>query len=258
MKAKSLLCALLFCLFPLLSGCKDQSLLTGLNQRQTTQVQAVLQKHHITTTQVAQGKGLFDLTVKKEDFAIAVQILEQYQLPTNARIEVTQIFPSDALVSSPQAEKARLISALEQRLEQSLLTINHIIDARVHISYPLSSSERVISAPHASALIFYEENTLDGDQLSEDIRAFINNAFSDMSINNITVLLYSRNINKLTKPNLLIPNENDSIFFQYGWLISLISISIVISIAVLGLIKHRRKKMALQEEKQKHAHTSAI
>ncbi|MBI6528194.1 type III secretion inner membrane ring lipoprotein SctJ [Proteus vulgaris] len=257
MRAKSLLCALLFCLFPLLSGCKDQSLLTGLNQRQTTQVQAVLQKHHITTTQIALGKGLFDITVKKEDFAIAVQILEQYQLPTNARIEVTQIFPSDALVSSPQAEKARLISALEQRLEQSLITIDHIIDARVHISYPLSLSERGISAPHASALIFYEENTLDGDQLSEDVRAFINNAFSDMSINNITVLLYSRNINKLTKPNIVIPDEDHSIFFQYGWLIALVSISIII-IAVLVLIKYRREKTILREEKQNHAHSSAI
>lgn len=138
MKMRYLFLALLCCLFPLLSGCKDQSLLTNLDQRQATEIQAVLQKHQITSTRKALGKGLFDVSVKKEDMGIAIQILEEYQLPTLSRIEVTQLFPSDALVSSPQAEKARLISAIEQRLEQSLLTIDHVIDARVHVSYPIS------------------------------------------------------------------------------------------------------------------------
>ena len=191
-----LLLALLCFLLPLLSGCKDQSLLTNLDQRQATEIQAVLQKHQITSTRKALGKGLFDISVKKEDMGIAIQILEEYQLPTLSRIEVTQLFPSDALVSSPQAEKARLISAIEQRLEQSLLTIDHIIDARVHVSYPISPTERIIPTPHASALVFYEEGMLDNDQLGEDVKAFIHNSFNDMDENNITVLLYPRNINK--------------------------------------------------------------
>lgn len=42
MKMRYLLLALLCCLFPLLSGCKDQSLLTNLDQRQATEIQAVL------------------------------------------------------------------------------------------------------------------------------------------------------------------------------------------------------------------------
>ena len=83
------------------------------------------------------------------------------------------------MVSSPQAEKARLISAIEQRLEQSLLTIETIIDARVHISYPISPSERIIPPPHASVLIFYEDSVIDAEQLGEDVRAFIHNIFSN-------------------------------------------------------------------------------
>lgn len=216
MKMRYLLLALLCCLFPLLSGCKDQSLLTNLDQRQATEIQAVLQKHQITSTRKALGKGLFDISVKQEDMGIAIQILEEYQLPTLSRIEVTQLFPSDALVSSPQAEKARLISAIEQRLEQSLLTIDHIIDARVHVSYPISPTERIIPPPHASALVFYEEGMLDNNQLTDDVRAFIHNAFSDMNEDNITVLLYPRNINKFNMTNNQ-PYQNHSViifFFQ--------------------------------------------
>ncbi|HIE5767605.1 TPA: type III secretion system inner membrane ring lipoprotein SctJ [Proteus mirabilis] len=250
MKMRYLLLALLCCLFPLLSGCKDQSLLTNLDQRQATEIQAVLQKHQITSTRKALGKGLFDISVKKEDMGVAIQILEEYQLPTLSRIEVTQLFPSDALVSSPQAEKARLISAIEQRLEQSLLTIDHIIDARVHVSYPISPTERIIPTPHASALVFYEEGMLDNDQLSEDVRAFIHNAFNDMNEDNITVLLYPRNINKFNIiNNQLYQNSSDS--FLSSWLfLSLLLMVIAIIITVL-LIRFRCRKTQKEENNDK-------
>ncbi|NBM11612.1 MULTISPECIES: type III secretion system inner membrane ring lipoprotein SctJ [Proteus] len=248
MKTRYLLSMLLFCLVSLLTGCKEQSLLTGLNQRQATQVQAVLQKHQITSTQTALGKGLFDVSVKKEDVAVAIQILEQYQLPSNTRVEITQIFPSDALVSSPQAEKARLISAIEQRLEQSLLTIESVIDARVHISYPISSSERIIPPPHASAIIFYEDSVPDAEQLGEDIRAFIHNSFNDMNEDNITVLLYPRNINKLNVLKPLTTDENSAITFNYWWLLGPLFIGLLF-ITIFIFIKYRQKKLMMKEKK---------
>ncbi|MCE9841499.1 type III secretion inner membrane ring lipoprotein SctJ [Proteus terrae] len=246
MKMRYLLLALLCCLFPLLSGCKDQSLLTNLDQRQATEIQAVLQKHQITSTRKALGKGLFDVSVKKEDMGIAIQILEEYQLPTLSRIEVTQLFPSDALVSSPQAEKARLISAIEQRLEQSLLTIDHIIDARVHVSYPISPTERIIPTPHASALVFYEEGMLDNNQLTDDVRAFIHNAFNDMNEDNITVLLYPRNINKFNMINNQNYQNNSDSFFN-SWLFLSLELAVIVAIITVSLIIFRRKK-ALKEE----------
>ncbi|WP_195496190.1 type III secretion system inner membrane ring lipoprotein SctJ [Proteus penneri] len=248
MKTRYLLSMLLFCLVSLLTGCKEQSLLTGLNQRQATQVQAVLQKHQITSTQTALGKGLFDVSVKKEDVAVAIQILEQYQLPSNTRVEITQIFPSDALVSSPQAEKARLISAIEQRLEQSLLTIESVINARVHISYPISPSERIIPPPHASAIIFYEDSVPDAEQLGEDIRAFIHNSFNDMNEDNITVLLYPRNINKLNVLKPLTTDENSAITFNYWWLLGPLFIGLLF-ITIFIFIKYRQKKLMMKEKK---------
>lgn len=250
MNMRYLLLALLCFLLPLLSGCKDQSLLTNLDQRQATEIQAVLQKHQITSTRKALGKGLFDISVKKEDMGIAIQILEEYQLPTLSRIEVTQLFPSDALVSSPQAEKARLISAIEQRLEQSLLTIDHIIDARVHVSYPISPTEQIIPTPHASALVFYEEGMLDNDQLGEDVKAFIHNSFNDMDENNITVLLYPRNINKFNIINNQIHQNNPDTFFSSWLFISLLLVIIVVIITTL-LIIYRRKKAQREENNDK-------
>lgn len=247
MKNRYLLFVFLFSLASLLSGCKEQSLLTNLDQRQATEVQAVLQKHQIPSTRAALGKGLFDIAVKQEDVALAIQILEEYQLPTVARIEVTQLFPSDALVSSPQAEKARLISAIEQRLEQSLLVIDHIIDARVHISYPLSPTDRIIPKPHSSALIFYEDSIINSDQLGEDIRAFIHNAFNDMDEDNITVLLYPRNINKFNTTRKETSSENNFLLSNLWIFFSLLLVGVVIIFAVI-LMFYRHKRMTLIEK----------
>ncbi|HGJ5875815.1 MAG TPA: hypothetical protein ACHBX0_04710 [Arsenophonus sp.] len=69
----------------------------------------------------AQGKGLYKINVAKEDLSAAVQLLQEYQLPSQERLEIAQLFPANALVNSPQIEKARLISGIEQRLEQSLM-----------------------------------------------------------------------------------------------------------------------------------------
>ncbi|MGQ7116183.1 hypothetical protein ACUOFC_66885, partial [Escherichia sp. TWPC-MK] len=52
--------------------------------------------------------------------AYPVDWLKIYNLPGKPDIQISQMFPADALVSSPRAEKARLYSAIEQRLEQSL------------------------------------------------------------------------------------------------------------------------------------------
>ncbi|QAV22744.1 type III secretion system inner membrane ring lipoprotein SctJ [Proteus hauseri] len=247
MKNRYLLFIFLFGLVSLLSGCKEQSLLTNLDQRQATEIQAVLQKHQIPSTRTALGKGLFDIAVKQENVALAIQILEEYQLPTVARIEVTQLFPSDALVSSPQAEKARLISAIEQRLEQSLLVIDHIIDARVHISYPLSPAERTIPKPHSSALVFYEDSIINSDQLGEDIRSFIHNAFSDMDEDNITVLLYPRNINKFNVIKEKSPSENSFLFSNLWVFFALLLVGVVIIFTVIFMF-YRHKKMTLIEK----------
>lgn len=69
----------------------------------------------------AQGKGLYKINVAKEDLSAAVQLLQEYQLPSQERLEIAQLFPANVLVNSPQIEKARLISGIEQRLEQSLM-----------------------------------------------------------------------------------------------------------------------------------------
>ncbi len=177
----------------LLQGCREEKLLTALDQRQANEVLALLQQNNIAAKKTDQGKLGLSITVTAGDFVAAVELLNQYNLPSPPRIEIMQAFPADALVASPQAEKARLISALEQRLEQSLTILNPITKAKVHISYPLNMRNDVRTAEpvRVSALLTYS-GTIDETRFVNEIKLFLKNSFSQIEFSNISVVLFKQ------------------------------------------------------------------
>lgn len=153
---------LLSLLILLLCNCKQQELLNHLDQLQANDVLAVLQRHNISAEKKDQGKVGFSIYVEEADFASAVDWLKIYNLPGKPDIQISQMFPADALVSSPRAEKARLYSAIEQRLEQSLKIMDGIISSRVHVSYDVDSGDsgKTTLPIHISVLAVYEQLSL--------------------------------------------------------------------------------------------------
>ncbi len=177
----------------LLQGCKQEKLLTGLDQRQANEVIAILQQNNIAAEKSDQGKLGLSVTVNTVDFVASVELLNQHNLPSAPRVEIMQAFPVDALVASPQAEKARLISVLEQRLEQSLSIINPITRAKVHISYPLGlrSDVRTPEPVHVSALLTYS-GSIDEAKFGNEIKIFLKNSFGNIEFANISVVLFKQ------------------------------------------------------------------
>ena len=125
MKAGALL--ILVCLA--LIGCRQPNLLEGLDQLQANEVLSVLQRNNIAAVKVDTGKTGYAVKIDQLDFSAAVDLLNLYSLPSRPRLQVAEMFPADSLVASPRAEKARLYSALEQRIEQSLGCLLYTSDA---------------------------------------------------------------------------------------------------------------------------------
>lgn len=175
----------------LLVGCKQEELLKGLDQSQVNEVIALLQRNNIESTKQEVAKEGFKVTVDPKDFSAAVDLMNTYGLPRPANMEIASMFPSDSLVSSPRAEKARLYSGIEQRLAQSLLLIQGVVASRVHVSYDLSAGEgdRKKTQIHISSLVNYDNNLIDTQLLVGDIKRFLKNSFEDVQYDNISVIL---------------------------------------------------------------------
>ncbi len=129
----------------MLGGCEQrEELVNNLSQNQANEIISVLERHNISAKKVDVGKQGIAVQVEKGAFASSVDLMRMYHLPNSERVDISQMFPVDSLVSSPRAEKARLYSAIEQRLEQSLVSIGGVISAKVHVSYDLDDKNRNI------------------------------------------------------------------------------------------------------------------
>lgn len=228
----------------LLGGCNDGTILSSLNQRQSNEVLAALHKHQIQAVKIPQGKGLFTISVPEEQSRHAIHILQEYHLPSNERIEIAGIFPSDSLIASPQSEKARLISAIEQRLEQSLLSFDAVTEARVHLSYPLSgpgSAKKQPEIPRASVLI-YHSGIEDEVQFTRDIQLFVMNAFNGLTDETVSVILYPR------KPVISLPLQPESTGLSPFFLL----FPAGLMLAVTGYFRRTQLRAFLMRQKVKH------
>lgn len=214
----------------LLAGCKQEELLKELDQHQANEVIALLQHNNIQAVKREVTKEGFKVTVDIKDFAASVDLINSYGLPGQRRVEIAQMFPMDSLVSSPRAEKARLYSGLEQRLEQSLLSLHGVVSARVHVSYDLGTGEgeRKKIPMHISSILNYDNSVVDATLLIGDVKRFLKNSFNDVDYDNISVVL-SRTLEIQRLSPISLPVRTPSIM---SWLF----ISVALFFAGLMLI----------------------
>ena len=173
-----------------LTGCTDL-LLKDLNQAQANEVIALLYKHNIDAKKQSADKGKYSIVVDKDQFAEAVELLTIHQMPSAPRLEIEHMFPTDALVSTPLAERARLLSGLERRLESTLQQLESVTSARVHASYDLSG-DRALVAPESVAVVLTVENADQQPIFVEKVKQLIKNSFQQIEYDNISVVLFER------------------------------------------------------------------
>jgi len=175
----------------LISGCKEEALLNGLNQNQANEVVALLQKNNIEASKRNIAKSGYSVYVGLRDFSAAVDLTTIYNLPSKPRVEIAEMFPGDALISSPRAEVARIYSAIEQRLEQTLNQISGIVSSRVHVSYDIShtDAEKKGKPMHIAVLLRYDTANNAPENLIADATRLLKNSFSNVEYDNISVVM---------------------------------------------------------------------
>ncbi|WNN44519.1 type III secretion system inner membrane ring lipoprotein SctJ [Winslowiella toletana] len=175
----------------LISGCKEEALLNGLNQNQANEVVALLQKNNIEARKRNIAKSGYSVYVGLRDFSAAVDLTTIYDLPSKPRVEIAEMFPSDALISSPRAEVARIYSAIEQRLEQTLNQISGVVSSRVHVSYDISNTdaEKKGKPMHLAVLLRYDTANNAPANLIADATRLLKNSFSNVDYDNISVVM---------------------------------------------------------------------
>lgn len=122
------ICALVFSL----SACQKE-LYQDLSEQQVNEMLALLLKYEMQAEKVAQGKGLFTLTIEEKQLIQALEILNKNNLPRPSYTNLGEIFKGDGMISSSTEENARMAYAISQELTNTFAQIDGVLTARVHI-----------------------------------------------------------------------------------------------------------------------------
>jgi type III secretion system YscJ/HrcJ family lipoprotein len=176
----------------LLTGCAREPLLESLDERQANEVIAVLLRHNIDAGKVNAGKGGYQVQVGPRDLPEAIELMQRYDLPSAPRSQVSSAFPADSLVSTPLGERARLISAVEQRLEESLQLFEGVQSTRVHLNYDANLGTEGRRAErrrmHVAAVVAHAPG-VDEEVLLQSVKRFLRNTFDGIEYDNVSVIL---------------------------------------------------------------------
>lgn len=177
-----------------LAGCARTPLYTELTETQANQVQAALLSAGIDAqkTAMAKAKG-WSISVNRADIPLSMSVLTAAGLPRHPSSTLGELFPKEGFVSSPLEERARYVFALSQEVEHTLMQLDGVVEARVHIAMP----ERTVlddKPPSASAsVVIIERPDAALEARETDIKAIVTDGIEGLNdINRVTVKFFIR------------------------------------------------------------------
>ena len=178
----------------LVAGCSRSPLYSDLTETQANEVQAALLVAGIDARKAAMVKTKdWSIEVDRTDIPHAMSVLTAAGLPRQPLRTLGEVFPKDGFVSSPLEERARYVFALSQEIEQTLLQLDGVVDARVHIAMP-ESNVFDDKPPSASAsVVIIEQPGARLEARETDIKAIVTDGVEGLNdINRVTVKFFTR------------------------------------------------------------------
>ncbi len=172
----------------LIAGCSQQ-LHGGLDEPSANEVVSALRVEGIDAHKALEGEGRWKVTVADSDFAVAVQVMRRKNLPPRQFDGLGTVFKKESLVSTPTEERARLIHAMSQELERSLMQLDGVVVARVHpVIPPHDPLNPRTHAATASVLIKYRPGA-EVAQRESLVRTLVASGVEGLSYDDVRVLM---------------------------------------------------------------------
>jgi type III secretion protein J len=173
-----------------LSACGEETLYSGLSEREANEMIAQLQRAGIAGQKSGLGGDNYSVKVVDRHFSQAVEVLNSAGLPRKKLRNMGEVFEKEGFVSSPLEERARLNFAQTQELTETIESIDGVVLARVHLALPeekpLEENTRLASA---SVFIKYREGA-DLVKREAQIKALLVNSVEDLPYENVTVVMF--------------------------------------------------------------------
>lgn len=131
----------------------------GLDAKNANDIQALFIQNGIKAERTDTKDGV-KLTVKQADLPRALMVMRAAGLPRERPASLGEVFRKEGMVSTPLEERVRYLYGLSQELERTLLQIDGVLIARVHVVLPdRVSPGDPLNPSSASVFIKYRPGT---------------------------------------------------------------------------------------------------
>lgn len=126
-----------FSVFVWLAGC-TVPVAAGLDENDANQAVVALERYGIASEKERdpEKEAAYRVLVARDDAASAVGLLAQENLPPRTTPGVLAALGQGSMVPSRVAEQAKLVTGTSGELERSLLSLDGVVSARVHLAVP--------------------------------------------------------------------------------------------------------------------------
>lgn len=225
----------------LLAGCSMQ-LHQDLSEPEANMIISALKVSGIDASKQPMKDKKWAVTVAESDFAPAVLILRDHNLPPAPFNGLGQVFKREGMLATPTEERARLMHAVSEELMRTIRSFDGVVDARVHVVVP-STEALIDKVQPASASVLVK--TLPDFELKDavtDIRALVVNAVEGLDPGRVSIVLVPVDVRRQLK---MAPATSDATQLYAAGFAGMALTALLIGLAMLV---RRRRLSALNNQ----------
>lgn len=174
----------------LLAGCGQQTLYTGLPEKEVNDMVAILLVNDISCTKVAGAENTWNITIDPTQFSQGVQLLNEAGYPKDTFSSLGETFKKSGLVSSPTEERIRFMHALSDELAETITHIHGVVTARVHIVLPDNDPYTEKITPSSASIFISYLPQINLDDCTQEIRQLVTNSIEGLVYDKVNLSLF--------------------------------------------------------------------
>jgi type III secretion protein J len=173
----------------LLAGCGKIPLFTQLAEGEANEMMALLLQREIPCVKSAGKEDKWILSVPAADFSRAVDVLRSQGFPRDKFAKIGEVFQKSGLVSSPTEERIRYMYALSQEISETLMRIDGVMNARVHIVIPNNDPLAEKITPSSAAVFIRYRAGFDLESLTPHLKNLVTRSIEGLNYDNVSIVL---------------------------------------------------------------------
>ena len=173
----------------LLAGCGKVPLFSSLSEPEANEMMAILLQRNIACEKRAAKDNLWVLKVEPDHFSRAVELLKSQGYPREKFVKIGDVFQKSGLVSSPTEERIRYMYALSQEISDTLMQIDGVMNARVHIVIPDNDPLATNMTPSSAAVFVRYRQGFDLESLTPQLKNLVTRSIEGLSYDNVSLVL---------------------------------------------------------------------